>query len=271
MTTLVTGATGLVGSRLLRRMVEAGRDCRAIVRPGKAVPAGVVAVEADLLEPGTLASAVEGVAAVVHLAAVFRTQNDGDTWRANLDGTRNLIAAVRRHAPAARFVMASTGLVYGGDAGRPGREGDAVDPKQAYPASKVAAEKELRESGLTWAVLRLPFVYGDGDGHLQMLPKLVDTMRWHPASRLSLIHHRDVATAVDLALGGAMDGRIVNVTDDAPASMYELMGLAGAEMAPSAEPLAKPWHGLIDGSLARSLGFRPAVATVYQSGREGTL
>ena len=41
---LVTGGTGLVGSRLLKRLVAAGVDCRAIVRQGKALPAGVAAV-----------------------------------------------------------------------------------------------------------------------------------------------------------------------------------------------------------------------------------
>ena len=50
MTILVTGGTGLVGSRLLRRFVDAGVDCRALVRPGKEVPAGATPVEGDLLD-----------------------------------------------------------------------------------------------------------------------------------------------------------------------------------------------------------------------------
>ena len=75
---------------------------------------------------------------------------------------------------------------------------------------------------------------------------------------MSLVHHRDVATAVDLALTGAMDGRVVNIADDAPMSMYDLFGLVGAAVEPSAEPLIKlinPWFGQMDASLARSLGF----------------
>jgi UDP-glucose 4-epimerase len=122
MTILVTGGTGLVGSRLLRRFVDAGVDCRALVRPGKEVPAGATPVEGDLLEADSLKQAVEGVSAIVHLAAVFRTQNEDDIWRANLDGTKNLIAAAKAHAPQVRFVMASTGLVYDADASHPGLE-----------------------------------------------------------------------------------------------------------------------------------------------------
>ena len=49
MTILVTGGTGLVGSRLLRRFVDAGVDCRALARPGKEVPAGSAPVAGDLL------------------------------------------------------------------------------------------------------------------------------------------------------------------------------------------------------------------------------
>src|ERR1700723_4813246 len=108
MTILITGGTGLVGSRLLRRFADAGVDCRALVRPGKEVPAGATPVEGDLLDADSLKQTVEGVSAIVHLAAVFRTQNEEDIWRANLDGTKPLIAAAQAHAPQVRFVMAST-------------------------------------------------------------------------------------------------------------------------------------------------------------------
>src|SRR5580658_5337518 len=76
MTILVTGGTGLVGSRLLRRFVDAGVDCRALVRPAKKVPAGATPVEGDLFDSDSLKRAVEGVSAIVHLAAVFRTHNE---------------------------------------------------------------------------------------------------------------------------------------------------------------------------------------------------
>ena len=271
MTILVTGGTGLVGSRLLKRMVAAGVECRAIVRPGKELPAGVTAVEGDLLDPASLEVAVEGVSAVVHLAALLRTPDSDAIWKTNVDGTRNLIDAAKQQASDLRVIMASTGLVYNPDSARPALEGDPVDPKMAYPASKLAAEGKLRDSGLNWAILRLGFVYGDGDEHLQAVPGLAARFKWHPANKLSLIHHQDIATAVDLALAGAMDRHIVNIVDEAPTSIYEIAGLVGAAMEPSSEPLTNPWFGQLDGTLARSLGFQSAVATVHQSCREGTL
>ena len=269
MTILVTGATGLVGVRLLPRLVEAGMECRALVRGGIEVPAGATAVKGDLHDPASLARAVEGVAAIVHLAAVFRTRDNDLVWRSNLEGTRNLIAAAKAHAPEVRFIMASTSNIYDTDSPRPGREDDAAEPKQAYPASKLAAEKELRASGLTWSILRFGFVYGDGDGdrHLEALPKVAaeHNVEFHPAQRMSMVHHRDITTATNLALTGALDGHVVNLTDEAPTSIYELFELVGEPMKPSSEPLANPWHLHIDGSLARSLGFQPTVRSVHQA------
>jgi nucleoside-diphosphate-sugar epimerase len=268
MTVLVTGATGLVGARLLPRLVEAGVNCRALVRSGKEAPAGVITIAADLFDPDSLTEAMEGVSAIIHLAAVFRTPDTDLIWKSNLEGTRNLIAAAQARAPEVRFILASTSNVYDASNPHPGREDDAADPQQAYPASKLAAEKALRESGLNWNIQRFGFVYGDKDGHLEELPRLLTSFKMHPAQRMSLIHHRDIATAMSLALTGAMDGRILNIADEAPTSIYELVGLVGGTMEPSSAPLDNPWRLHMDVSLARRLGFQPVVRTVYQAAQE---
>jgi nucleoside-diphosphate-sugar epimerase len=167
--------------------------------------------------------------------------------------------------------MASTTNVYDMDSPHPGREDDVTDPKHAYPASKIAAEKELRESGLNWSIQRFGFVYGDQDGHLEELPRLAANAKFHPAKTMSMIHHRDIAAAMKLALSGAMDGHIVNITDEAPTSLYELAEVVGETMEPSSEPLGNPWHLHVNGSLARRLGFRPSVRSVYQAAEEQLL
>ncbi|NII81040.1 MULTISPECIES: NAD-dependent epimerase/dehydratase family protein [unclassified Pedobacter] len=267
---LVTGATGLVGSRLLPRLVEAGYDCSALVR-SKEVPAGVTPIEGDLFDQPTLQEAVKDAVAIIHLAAVFRSPDTDLIWKSNLEGTRNLINAVKRNAADARFILASTSNVYDADNPHPGREDDALSPQHAYPASKAAAEKELRESGLNGSVLRFPFVYGDGDGHLEELPKHVVAAKFHPAMRMSTIHHRDIYTAIMMALQGIMDGQVVNIADEAPTTLYELLQLVGKPMASSAAPLVNPWHLHVDASLARGLGFRASVRTVHQAAQENLL
>jgi UDP-glucose 4-epimerase len=268
---LVTGASGLVGSRVLPRLAASGFECRALVRGDLDLPLGTTAVRGDLGEPGSLQAAVEGVDAVVHLAALFRTDDEDAIWRANLDGTRHLIDAVRTHSARARFVMASTGNVYDTDGARPALETDTCSPTLAYPASKIAAENLLRDSGLTSTILRLPFVYGDGDGHLASLSALADRFGLHPAHTYSVAHHRDVAAVIQLALTGDMDGRTVNVTDDAPVTVYEMAQLGGNPVAASAEPLTHPWSGRMDSTLLRGFGFRPTVPTVHAAARDGLL
>ena len=270
-TILLTGASGLVGSRLLPRLAEAGFDCRALVRADVAVPPGTTSVRGDLAAPDSLQQAVADVDAVVHLAALFRTTDEDAIWRANLDGTRNLIEATRTHAPNARLIMASTGNVYDADSSHPGREDDTPTPHAAYPASKLAAEALLRDSGLTWCILRLPFVYGDGDGHLASMSTLAARFGLHPAHTYSVVHQRDVVTATRLALTGAMDRRIVNITDDAPVTVFEMTQLAGDPIDESSEPLVDPWSGRMDGTLARELGFKPTVPTIRTAAQQGIL
>lgn len=65
------------------------------------------------------------------------------------------------------------------------------------------------------------------------------------------MHHRDVAVAMRLALSGAMDGQVVNATDDAPVTVFEMAVLAGQPIEGSAEALSNPWSGRMDSTLLR--------------------
>jgi nucleoside-diphosphate-sugar epimerase len=103
------------------------------------------------------------------------------------------------------------------------------------------------------------------------VPEVVARFKWHPAKTFSLVHQRDVARAVELALTGVMDGLIVNIVEDAPTTVYEIASLVSSPIEPSAEPLTGPWMGRMDGSRSRALGFQPTVPTVYQAMQQGIL
>lgn len=98
---LLTGATGKVGSRLARRLAQAGHAVRAMVRDtnraGRLAGPGIVLVEGDLMRPGTLDTAVRGVDAVVHCAAFFRGATPGQAHAINHQGTRHLAEAAPAH------------------------------------------------------------------------------------------------------------------------------------------------------------------------------
>src|SRR5271168_3438225 len=162
---LVTGATGKVGSRFVRRMLVKGYDVRILVRDAAKASAlaelGAEVFVGDLNSADTLPPAVKGIDAVIHIAAFFRsfTDNEG-IIKTNHAGTVALANAAMA-VGVKRFIFTSTGNVYGSENQRPSKEDDVVninDPR-AYSSSKIAAENELlslhKNKGFDVRVLRL--------------------------------------------------------------------------------------------------------------------
>jgi nucleoside-diphosphate-sugar epimerase len=277
---LVTGATGKVGSRFAPRLLQRGDTVRVLVRRAEQAESlrqrGAEVAIGDLLQPDTLAQAVAGVEAVVHLAAYFRGATPEEAQATNQDGTLALAQAALE-AGVPRFVFVSTNLVYGPGRGRPAREDDTPQPAQAYPESKAAAEGALlqlhRTQGLGLRIMRLAFVYGEGDPHLA---EIVGWLRaWNPAKRLHMIHHADVAQALMLALDTpGFDGRIYNVADDEPVTSAEILRFLTEPVAQEAEapPLDDPWEGIVDTARIRNeLGFRPRYPSFQAARAAGAL
>lgn len=169
---LVTGAAGRIGRPLVERLAAEGHQVRALVAPGDALGerlrdlAGVTPIEQDLVGEQDLDAAVEGVDAVVHLAAALTTHEVPDERfvTVNVGGTFRLLqAVVRRAAGLRRFVLVSSDAVYwtGGDvapAYLPIDESHPIRPGSVYGASKVAAEELCRafqhSYGVPFAVMR---------------------------------------------------------------------------------------------------------------------
>lgn len=262
MNILVTGATGKVGSRLAMRLVQQGHAVRALVRDAaRAIELsdeGVQLVVGDLMQPASLPAAVQGVDAVVHCAAFFRGATPEEAHAVNNLGTQYLAQAALE-AGVARFVFTSTGLVYGPDGGVPSQEGDACAPVDAYPQSKLAAERMLLAiDGLDVRILRLPFVYGDGDPHIADVVPFMRT--FPPAQRMSIGHHADVAQAVMRLLENASPAhRIYNVADDDAPDLATLFASVGQPPPDGSDPeRAKAFSAVMDGRRIREdLGFRP--------------
>jgi len=150
-------------------------------------------------------------------------------------------------------------LVYGPNGGAVASEDDACAPVDAYPLSKLAAERMLLAiEGLDVRILRLPFVYGDGDPHIG---EVVPLMRaFPPAQRMSIAHHADVAQAVSRLLAApAPAHRIYNVTDDEAPDLAALFAAVGQPPPDGSDPeRARAFAAVLDGRRLRDdLGFRP--------------
>jgi nucleoside-diphosphate-sugar epimerase len=275
---LVTGATGKVGSRFVPRLLAKGYEVSILVRDVAKASAliglGAKAVIGDLYHPDTLPAAVEGIDAVVHLAALFRTFTDNEgIVKTNLSGTVALADAAMA-AGVNRFVFASTSNVYGLGYKHPAKEDDPVDinDPRPYSSSKIAAEQELlaryKNTGFDVRVLRLGFVYGDRDPHIEEIIPLLKKMKFHSGSRMHMVHHLDVAQALHLLLQtDGLNGETFNVADDAPITLYELaasVGKAADAFEPEEGPLNDPFAGITDSSkLRRITSFRPLVPSYY--------
>jgi nucleoside-diphosphate-sugar epimerase len=158
-----------------------------------------------------------------------------------------------------RFVFTSTGLVYGGKSGALANEDAPCTPNAAYPVSKLAAERYLLAlQGIDVRILRLPFVYGDGDAHIAEAVPMMRT--FSPALRMAIAHHVDVAQAVALLLDAPSPAhRIYNVVDDEAPDLTRLFASVGAEPPDGSTPeRARDFDVLPDGRRIREdLGFQP--------------
>jgi nucleoside-diphosphate-sugar epimerase len=209
MKSLVTGATGFVGSHLVDRLLAAGHEVTALVRsPAKAAglaERGVRLVAGDLHDERALLEAARGQDVVHHVAALVGAVDEAEFLRANREGTANLVRAVQAGAPAARFVLTSS-LAAAGPAARgtPRTTEEPERPVTMYGRSKRASERVVRESGLDWVIARPPAVYGPRDrdnflavfkaSRLGLLPVFGDGTQ-----ELSMVYAPDLADALFLA------------------------------------------------------------------------
>ncbi len=154
--TLVTGATGFVGSAVARALAARGHALRLLARKGgdrrNVAELDAELVEGDLLDPASLARAVAGCRYVVHVAADYRlwVPDPGPMIRANVDGTRALLLAAKE-AGVERIVYCSSVAALGlTKDGTPADEQTPVKPENvigAYKRSKWDAQRAVLAIG----------------------------------------------------------------------------------------------------------------------------
>jgi dihydroflavonol-4-reductase len=218
MKTLVTGATGFLGSHLMRELLRHGeaRDLRVLVQ--KPSPwlkdAGVELVTGSVTSPIDSARAVEGVGRIYHLAGfVSRKKDDAHRMYAvHVDGTRVLCEAARA-AGCKRMVMASTSgtvAVSERDDELPDETSPApvdIIARWPYYASKLYQEDAARKScgdALELVMVNPSLLLGPGDDRLSstrdVLSFLARDIQMTPPGGLNFVDARDVAAALPAAM-----------------------------------------------------------------------
>jgi len=254
MKVLVTGGGGFLGGALCRALLARGDVPVSFQRrfSARLDALGVEQRLGDLADAAAVHAAFDGVDAVLHNAAKAGAWGSrAEYWSANVDGTRNVLAACRARG-IARLVYTSTPSVT--HSGRTAVEGsdEAHTPygqgfKAWYPASKLVAEQDVlaaNDASLATVALRPRLIWGPGD--TQLLPRLVERAR---AGRLRFIgdgNNRMATTYIDnavdahlraldaLAPGAACAGRPYFISNAEPTTARTIVdGLLRAAGAPA--------------------------------------
>ena len=158
---LLTGATGLVGSAVLRRLVAEGAQVRCLVRNPRRLGAQRVRVQialGDLADPPSFRNALRGVHTVVHLAGTIRDQPRGSIEELNGIATWRMVEAAERSG-VERFVFFSA-------------LGASTHQRARCLRAKALAEQAVREARLDSTVFAASIIYAPGDPWLTLLERL---------------------------------------------------------------------------------------------------
>jgi nucleoside-diphosphate-sugar epimerase len=203
MKVLLAGALGNIGLSTLEALLVERHDVvafdlasRRAHRLASRFDRRVHFVWGDITDPESLRYALDGVDAVIHLAAIIPPNTDRApdlARRVNLDATRGLIAEMEASPTANRLVFASSQGVFGDvqDREPPLRVDTPVSPTDEYGRQKVACENAIRQSRLRWSILRLAAVTPI---HLQAQDPSI-MFEFSPDARFEFLHPADAGTA----------------------------------------------------------------------------
>ncbi|HEY3970055.1 MAG TPA: NAD(P)H-binding protein [Solirubrobacteraceae bacterium] len=209
---LLTGATGLVGSALLRQLLAEGQPVRCLVRDPRRLGPQRVRVQialGDLADPPSFRNAMRGVSTVVHLAATTRDQPRGSIEELAAIATWRMVEAAQR-AGVQRFVFFST-------------LGASSHHRARLFRAKALAEQAVRESHMDSIVIAPSLVYAPGDRWLTLIERLsllsVVPISGRGRAVCQPIWAEDLASCVVAALG-----RAETTGNDTAHKRYELAG-----------------------------------------------
>ena len=223
---MITGGAGSVGRQLAGMFLAEGRPVRIFDLPfmdfsGLEDEPNVEIVKGDITDKESVYEALRNVGGILHLAALLPPASERDrdkTFAVNVEGTRNIVEALKSHGSKATLVFTSSISTYGDTS----KESDPIkitQPQNAidiYAESKIAGEKVLIGSGVNFVILRIASI---------AVPAFLEPPEPWPFTsdqRVEMVHRDDVADAIKSSVGTAE--AVGNVFNIAGGSTWRLAG-----------------------------------------------
>ncbi len=233
---LVTGASGRLGTRLIKELVDRGIKVRALVSKKESLiglPSGVVPFVGDIKDKKVLNEACEGVDTVFHLAAVVSQYKVPvkELVRVNVDGTNDVIEACKTNR-VRHIIFASSVDVYGNNRKEILTEESKTKPTDMYGHSKMMAEDIVKESPIPYTILRFAAIYGPGfeKSFFKIFRVIKEEKAYiigNGSNHLPIIHVNDAVQALIFSgMNSEALNKIYNVSDGEEHTQEELFNVA---------------------------------------------
>ncbi|MEM5871906.1 MAG: NAD(P)-dependent oxidoreductase [Candidatus Aenigmatarchaeota archaeon] len=232
---LVTGATGFLGSNLMKSLSKKREDIRILVldveKAKKMYPKFEI-VKGDITKPETLKHVGKDVDIVIHLAGIVSYTKPKDLiFKINVEGTKNILEECKE---ADKFIFSSSVAVYGEIKGQ-ADESYPRNPNNFYGASKMEAENIIRDSEIPNVIFRIAPIYGVGSPQWFKNLSLLEKGFPIPNTKnlTHVCHISNAVQAFELALKRSKAQGIYNIADYEPVKFVdfasELIRLLGRE------------------------------------------